>query len=269
MPRSHPPYPPGAGTRGDDPLALTEGSPSRRIAAMRAAGMALPLCLAVAISAVPAIWTTTAGAEESEASSDERPAPTIYKWVDEHGIAHYTTDFKRIPEGLRDRVGHLGPPDAALRRNRVEAGAPAREAATREAATREAAPAVGGEQWAVRDRSLGGPRDVWDEGDPYAGIPGSEAVAPQPGEDVAASEAEQEERRRQLEDLDERIASLRTDIAESEEKLKVLVAIPVPEGGGPLAMADDPSFREIATRLPKLLADLRALEDEREQLEAP
>jgi hypothetical protein len=122
-----------------------------------------------------------------------------------------------------------------------------------------------GEQWAVRDRSFDRPRDAWDEGDPYGNIP-----VPDLGEDDAfLSESEKQERKRQMEDLDERIASLETDIAASEEALKALVSIPVPEGGGPLAMADDPAFREIAGRLPKLLADLRALEDERAQLEAP
>jgi len=224
--------------------------------------MALPLCLAVAISAVPVIWKTAARAAESEASSDERPAPTIYKWVDEHGIAHYTTDFERIPEALRDRVGRLGPPDASVRRHRIEADAPTR--------TIRPAPEAGArEEWVVRDRTLERPTDVWDEGDPYAEIVGAEMVSQDPGQDAFASVAEEEARRQQLEELGERIASLRTDIAASEEALKVLVAIPVPEGGGPLAMADDPAFREIAGRLPDLLADLRALEDEREQLEAP
>ncbi len=30
--------------------------------------------------------------------------PVIYKWVDEHGVAHYTTDRSRIPAAIRDRV---------------------------------------------------------------------------------------------------------------------------------------------------------------------
>jgi hypothetical protein len=223
--------------------------------------MALPLCLAVAISAVPAIWTTAARAaepDESEASADESPAPTIYKWIDEHGVAHYTTDIERIPRDLRNLAGRLGPPDAALRRGPVDASAPARR-------TPSVPEVVEGEQWAVRDRSFDRPREAWDEGDPYGDTP-----VPEPGEDDAfLSESEKQERKRQVEDLDERIASLQTDIAASEEALKALVSIPVPEGGGPLAMADDPAFREIAGRLPKLLADLRALEDERAQLEAP
>ena len=30
--------------------------------------------------------------------------PVIYKWVDEHGVAHYTTDRSRIPAAIRDRI---------------------------------------------------------------------------------------------------------------------------------------------------------------------
>ena len=30
--------------------------------------------------------------------------PVIYKWVDEHGVAHYTTDRSRIPAAIRNRV---------------------------------------------------------------------------------------------------------------------------------------------------------------------
>jgi hypothetical protein len=226
--------------------------------------MALPLFLAVAIGVVATTWATPAGAaepEESAAGADEIATPTIYKWIDEHGVAHYTTEFERIPKGLRNRAGRLGPPDAALTRTPADASAPPRRA-----------PSVrefdDGERWAARDRSVDRPENTWDAGDPYADAAGPYQDAP--GEDDGlVSELEQEERRRQLVEVDERIASLQTDIAASEEALKVLIAIPVPEGGGPLAMAEDPGFREIAGRLPKLLADLVALEDERAQLEAP
>jgi hypothetical protein len=229
--------------------------------------MALPLALA--IGAVPAICTTAVLAaepeesDESEAEADESPAPKIYKWIDENGIAHYTTEFKRIPAELRDRVGKLGPPDAALTRTPVDADAPPGPVPSVPKLDR-------GEAWAVRNRAFERPQGAWDAGDPYADTFGATSVPEELEENAAfLSEAEQEERIQQLEDLDERIASLQTDIAANEEALKVLVTIPVPEGGGPLAMADDPAFREAAGRLPKLLAELRALEDERAQLEAP
>jgi hypothetical protein len=42
------------------------------------------------------------------ARSTRAETPVIYKWVDEHGIAHYTTDRDRIPSSLRDRVEQIG-----------------------------------------------------------------------------------------------------------------------------------------------------------------
>jgi len=251
---------------------------------MRAARIALPLYLTVALAAAPSIWIPAAGAAESdesdgaegEAASDESPTPKIYKWIDENGVAHYTTDRGQIPREVRNKVGKLGPPDSALKRTPVKASAP--PTLTRPLPTTGSLPATGlvpptrsvrdfdeGEQWAVRDRSFERPRDAWDAGDPYGSLP-----YPEFEEDLAfGSAAELEEQRQRLEDIDERIASLQTDIAASEESLKALLVIPVPEGGGPLAMADDPTFREVADRLPKLLSDLRALEDERAELQAP
>jgi hypothetical protein len=251
---------------------------------MRAARIALPLCLALSLGAAPAIWATASGAAESEesegeAATDAAPAPTIYKWIDEHGVAHYTTDRDQIPREVRNKVGKLGPPDAALRRTPVEASAPPIPTQpvpdfddgeqpplpTRPVRRYEAQKYEDGEQWAVRDRTFERPRDAWDEGDPYASFPSSEL-----GEDETfVSEVELEERRQRLEDIEQAIASLQTDIAASEEALKALLVIPVLEGGGPLAMADDPTFREAADRLPELLSDLRALEDERAELQAP
>ena len=67
-----------------------------------------------------------------------------------------------------------------------------------------------------------GTPDAWDEGDPYGQLPVPQLEEGEEG-DVFVSEAEQEERRQQLEDLDERIASLQTDIAASEEALKALL----------------------------------------------
>ena len=247
---------------------------------MRAARIALPLYLAVLLGAAPAIWSTASGAaepeesEEGEAATDQAPAPTIYKWIDENGVAHYTTDRGQIPREVRNRIGKLGPPDSALRRTPVEASAPPiptrpipefDDGEQPPLPTRPARVYDDGEQWAVRDRSFERPRDAWDEGDPYASV-----SSPEFGEDeVFVNEAELEAQRQRLADIDETIASLQTDIAADEEALKALLVVPVLEGGGPLAMADDPTFREVADRLPKLLSELRALEDERAELQAP
>jgi hypothetical protein len=61
--------------------------------------LAASLCLAV-----PALAETPEGAP-----------PRIYRWVDENGVAHYTTSLERVPEELRDQP---------LRREEVSAQAP-------------------------------------------------------------------------------------------------------------------------------------------------
>lgn len=55
-------------------------------------------------------FSAAASAEEGAA------APHIYRWIDENGVAHYTTSLDRIPEELRDQP---------LRREEVAAQAPA------------------------------------------------------------------------------------------------------------------------------------------------
>ena len=56
--------------------------------------------IAALLAAVLLLGGTGAGAQPED---EEAPAPVIYKWVDENGIAHYTTDRERIPRELRDR----------------------------------------------------------------------------------------------------------------------------------------------------------------------
>jgi hypothetical protein len=73
------------------------------------------------------LLATAALAEESGAP------PRIYRWIDENGVAHYTTDLERVPEELRDQplrsesVSPHAPAavDAWLRQERIpEAPAP-------------------------------------------------------------------------------------------------------------------------------------------------
>lgn len=67
-----------------------------RLASLRAtllAGLFLQT-LGAALPGLPWLGVESAHAEP----------PTIYKWVDEHGVAHYTTDRGRIPSAIRDRV---------------------------------------------------------------------------------------------------------------------------------------------------------------------
>ena len=112
--------------------------------ALLRAGVALVLLLAA-----PAV------ADDFE---EEEPArPTIYKWVDTNGIAHYTTDPERIPDSLRDGVRRLGHPSESESLPAVAAG-PQGERPAR--SRREA------DYWAVRDA---GRTDPWvGVGDAYA-----------------------------------------------------------------------------------------------------
>jgi hypothetical protein len=183
------------------------------------------------------------------AADEAAPAPPkIYKWVDENGIAHYTTDPGRLPDGVQRRSEALGS-DAALAREPVEARAP------------------GGlsESWATRDRSAAPAEgDVWatgaggasDASDDFVEGPVT-AAAPPTSEDLAVRAAERDE-------LDSRIAELEAAVAADEDVLKGMISDPTV---APLERGDDPEFRSVALRLPERLAELRALRDRREQLE--
>jgi uncharacterized coiled-coil protein SlyX len=50
------------------------------------------------------------------AAEEDAAPPRIYRWVDQNGVAHYTTDLERVPEELREQP---------LRRDEVSASAPA------------------------------------------------------------------------------------------------------------------------------------------------
>jgi hypothetical protein len=196
---------------------------------------ALALALACA-----ALLLAPAARAQAQDDAIAKPRPRVYRWIDENGIAHYTTDPERIPSRLRDAVGlpPAGDPGAAP--------PPAPPAPGAAAASRD--------PLAV-DRAAGGApaapsamaRDEFDEG-------------PRGEPDRAASQAQQA-------DLDARIAALEAEIAADEEAIQAMISAPEP-GPGALA-ADDPAFREIASRLPKRLADLRALEEERARLREP
>jgi hypothetical protein len=85
---------------------------------MRILRFARVLALALASSLAPAsvglggapllAIAGVAGPVLLDARNARAETPVIYKWVDEHGIAHYTTDRNRIPSSLRDRVEQIG-----------------------------------------------------------------------------------------------------------------------------------------------------------------
>jgi hypothetical protein len=66
-------------------------------------------------------------------------------------------------------------------------------------------------------------------------------------------------------ELDRQIADLEARVAKDEDALSALISVPEQQRKGQLV--DDPHFREIAKRLPKLQADLQALRERRGTLE--
>jgi hypothetical protein len=195
--------------------------------------------LLVALALVAAVPPALARAAEDTAP------PPIYRWIDENGIAHYTTDPERIPKSLRRRYGLPAEP---LRSEPLAARAPA------------AAPtaSAGPEAWAAQEKSaeptapaaVNAPPPEWSQGqtaDVAAGVP-----------DAAPSGE-------RLEALELRIAELSAAIAADEDALSGWIADPA--NADVVALADQPDVRVVAERLPKRIQELEALRRERDALQ--
>jgi hypothetical protein len=178
-------------------------------------------------------------------AADETPAPRIYRWVDENGVAHYTTDEDRIPSSLRRRFGL---PTQPLAPEPLAAGAP--DVAPPPPAP---APATSPDAWISEERAEPPPVD--------AGAPPSGAKTSLPP--VAANAADDAERLAQLE---LRIAELSAAIAADEDALSAFIGDPA--GKDAVEVGENPEFREIAKRLPKRIQELEALRRERDALAA-
>jgi hypothetical protein len=206
------------------------------------------------------------------AAEDVVGPPPIYKWVDSNGVAHYTTDLGRVPRSVRGSVRQLG----------------GSEPAGEGYATRDVPPAGGRPsaepvpEWDVGDAPKPAPTpgrkgpEGWASTDRPAALPPEEGAeeatrtaAAEPAPDAA--EAEPAPSPAQVAamrtDLDARIGALEAEIASDEGSLKTFLAAPAP--ASPDQVAHDRSFREVAERLPKRLAELRSLQSERAQLDAP
>jgi hypothetical protein len=178
-------------------------------------------------------------------AADETPAPRIYRWVDENGVAHYTTDEDRIPPSLRRRFGL---PTQPLAPEPLAAGAP--DVAPAPPAE---PPATTPDAWIHEERAEPPPVD--------AGAPPSAAEPSLPP--VAANAADDAERLAQLE---LKIAELSAAIAADEDALSAFIGDPA--GKDAVEVGEDPEFREIAKRLPKRIQELEALRHERDALVA-
>jgi hypothetical protein len=180
----------------------------------------------------------------ARAAEDAAP-PRIYRWIDENGIAHYTTDPERIPKSLRRRYGLPAEP---LRNEPLAARAPA--------AAPE--PSTGPEAWAAQEKSVepATPAAVnaappeWSEGE-TADVAAAAPAAARSGE--------------RLEALELRIAELSAAIAADEDALSGWIADPA--NADVVALADQPDVRAVAERLPKRIQELEALRRERDALQ--
>ncbi len=156
-------------------------------------------------------------------------APIIYRWVDEDGIAHYTTERERVPANVRSLA--------------VPAPAPEQPQSTPHPwASENAAP--------IPDAPAAG-------GAPTRVAPAARAAVT-PGPAPRALETQRDA-------LDTKIAELEHKIAQDETALVDMIE--APDADAAAALPDRPEFREIAGRLPRLQAALRSLREQRAELE--
>jgi hypothetical protein len=226
----------------------------------------------------------------------EEPAspPTIYKWVDENGVAHYTIDKSRIPSAIRERVERAGKPDVAapphrddLMRDavRTRPTTPAPVAATPAATPPASAPAPLQASPVAPPTPSDAP--VEPAPAPVAAVEPVPAAAPEaapveeippplasdfpepvdpvsapPPAPVAALEPKQAA---EMAKLDEQIAALESEIEKREERLAALISSS--DEQRTTALVDDPAFREISQKLPKLQAELQSLRERRARIQ--
>jgi len=153
----------------------------------------------------------------------------VYKWVDENGVVHYTMDRDEIPPQLRRRLRPALPADIAPPERSPELSEPL---ATPDEFRDEPAvePAL--------EPTLEATPELEPEGEPppvTAGLP-AETLAPT-----------------------NEIAELEAQIKGYREELKTLISSSSATGTD---FAEDPRVREIAQRLPRLQAQLQALQRE-------
>lgn len=183
-------------------------------------------------------------------AADDAPPPRIYRWIDENGIAHYTTDPDRIPQSLRRRYGLPAEP---LETERLEAKAPAAPPPV---------PSAGPDAWAAQEKTAAPPPSAapapekpgpgaseWREG------ANADVAAPPPGSSAGE----------RLSQVELRIAELSASIAADEDALSAWIGDP--KAGDAVELGDKPEFQEIAKRLPKRIQELEALQKERDALE--
>jgi len=249
----------------------------------------------VAIALVAAVALVALGAP-TRASAEP---PTIYKWVDDQGVAHYTTDRGRIPRSIETRIERApsatAPAPVATHpedemRDAVRPRTAPVSAAPPPAAQPEPAPVAAPPPPAPKASPIAGSAAPTPAPPPApAPAPVASKAAPpapsQPYEEPPAplaTDAKAEvdpvsapppaplaplapKQSAELAKIDGQIKSLEAEISEREEKLAALISTADGQRSAPLV--DDPNFREISQRLPKLQAELQTLRARRNEIQ--
>jgi uncharacterized protein DUF4124 len=223
--------------------------------------------------------------------------PTIYKWIDENGVAHYTTDKSRIPSNIATRVERAPSvsapaptptattthPDDELRdavrvKPQSTVATPAPTPAPAPAATSTAAvpaPAAEPPPVSAPPPLASAPPETAHAPAPAAAPPKAAAplatdkpaepdpVSAPPPAPVAPLAPKQTA---ELAKIDGQIQSLEAEISTHEEKLAALISS---TNDDQKPLVDDPQFREISQRLPKLQAELQSLREQRNKIQPP
>ncbi len=196
----------------------------------------------------------------------------VFRWVDELGVTHFTTDRDAIPSSYRDEAIEIGKLPSPAPRRAAPAPAPVPEASappesppqarapeTSAPPTAEPAAAPVESAWPAPDiapaptaaRATPPPPDAPATPEAPAtpalaappAFPGPPPRTALPPDDPRASEA----------------AELEAQIASDREKLRQMIST---KRWDSAELASDPEIREIAERLPRLQAQLAALQAE-------
>ena len=250
-------------------------------------------------AAALAIPLLCAGA--SHAAEEEPERPTIYKWVDENGIAHYTTDRKRVPKNLRNKIRDVDemraeqaiPPPPPPPPAPPSAGAPAGTASATDTFTGTAPPtgAAAGTATVAAGATAAGAATGTTSPAPYPPLTGpptrsdiysvQDAGSEPEGGSVREGDFRDGEeplvdgepapldpamlaRRNQL---DQQIAGLEVELAKEERRLKELISVAKEVDGQPAPLYGVPELEELARRFPELQGQIAALRAERRALE--
>lgn len=215
-------------------LGLTPLPHSRRIRAMPS----LPARSRIVSSLLLRLGLLACGL--AGASGARADAALIYRWTDEQGIAHYTAHLDRVPRAVRGSVQAVSATPATTNAD---------------------------DSWAATDARGPAPR-TFDEGPLGSGAraaSGTTGAAAEARRTASAEPAPSGASARDVSALDERIAALQREVDRDQDAIRVLLS--ETPAAGATALHERPEMREIAQRLPRLQADLRALREQRGRID--